>query len=66
MVDLWLPQGTHINETEAKAKELEAGVRKMEGVTHVSSLDWQRWITLPADLFAGAHELRLRAALGGC
>jgi len=38
MVDLWLPQGTHINETEAKAKELEAGVRKMEGVTHVSSL----------------------------
>ena len=38
MVDLWLPQGTHIEETEAKAKELEAGVRKMDGVTHVSSL----------------------------
>ena len=38
MVDLWLPQGTHIDETEAKAKELEAGVRKMDGVTHVSSL----------------------------
>jgi multidrug efflux pump subunit AcrB len=38
MVDLWLPQGAHIEQTEAKAKELEAGVRKMEGVTHVSSL----------------------------
>jgi multidrug efflux pump subunit AcrB len=38
MVDLWLPQGTHIDHTEAKAKELQAGVRKMEGVTHVSSL----------------------------
>ena len=38
MVDLWLPQGTHIDQTEARAKELEAGVRKMEGVTHISSL----------------------------
>ncbi|MGB2560802.1 MAG: efflux RND transporter permease subunit [Akkermansiaceae bacterium] len=38
MVDLWLPQGTHIDQTTARAMELQAGVREMEGVTHVSSL----------------------------
>ena len=38
MVDLWLPQGTSIDQTTARAMELEAGVREMEGVTHVSSL----------------------------
>jgi multidrug efflux pump subunit AcrB len=38
MVDLWLPQGTHIDQTTARAMELEADIRKMEGVTHVSSL----------------------------
>ena len=38
MVDLWLPQGTAIDQTTARAMELESGVREMEGVTHVSTL----------------------------
>jgi multidrug efflux pump subunit AcrB len=38
MVDFWLPQGTHIEKTASRAKELEGGIRAMEGVTHVSTL----------------------------
>lgn len=38
MVDLWMPQGTHIDETTRAAKKLEAIVTELEGVTHVTSL----------------------------
>lgn len=38
MVDLWLPQGTHILDTRESVRELEAFVSGLEGVTHVTSL----------------------------
>ena len=38
MVDLWLPQGTHIDETTRTAKKLETIVTELESVTHVTSL----------------------------
>ena len=38
MVDLWLPQGTHIDETTAVVKSVEHYLHGVEGVTHVSSL----------------------------
>jgi len=36
-VDLWLPQGTHIYNTEQEAIKAEAYLRGLEGVTHVYS-----------------------------
>jgi multidrug efflux pump subunit AcrB len=38
MVDLWLPAGTHIDETVAAAEQVEAQLRAKPGVTHVTSL----------------------------
>ena len=38
MVDLWLPQGTHIDETTRTVDKLESIVAELEGVTHVTSL----------------------------
>jgi multidrug efflux pump subunit AcrB len=38
MVDYWLPQGTRIERTEADVKEIEAYVRGLAGVTHVTSI----------------------------
>ncbi len=38
MVDLWLPQGTHIDETTRAVKKLEKIVTELEGVTQVTSL----------------------------
>ena len=38
MVDLWLPQGTHIDETTAVVESVEEYLQGKEGVTHVSSL----------------------------
>lgn len=38
MVDLWLPQGTHINETAQKVQQIEQYVLSLEGVTHVTSM----------------------------
>jgi len=38
MVDLWLPQGTHIDETTHKVEQIEKYVLGLEGVTHVTSL----------------------------
>lgn len=38
MVDLWLPQGTHIKETEKLASAVGDYARQQEGVTHVTSL----------------------------
>jgi multidrug efflux pump subunit AcrB len=38
MVGFWLPQGTHINETERKASQIEAYLAKKEGVEHVTTL----------------------------
>ncbi len=37
MVDVFLPAGTHIRETEAFAAELEDFIRSQDGVTHVAS-----------------------------
>jgi multidrug efflux pump subunit AcrB len=38
MVDLWLPQGTHIDDTTAMVAEVEQNLLGREGVTHVTSL----------------------------
>jgi multidrug efflux pump subunit AcrB len=38
MVDLWLPQGTHIGKTTAVVTEVENYLQEQDGVTHVSSL----------------------------
>jgi multidrug efflux pump subunit AcrB len=38
MVDVWLPQGTHIDETIRTVTEIEEHVLEQEGVTHVTSL----------------------------
>lgn len=38
MVDLWMPQGTHIDETTARAYRLETLLSEQEGVTNVTTL----------------------------
>jgi multidrug efflux pump subunit AcrB len=38
MVDIWLPQGTHINETVKAVAAVEKDILGMEGITHVTSL----------------------------
>ncbi len=38
MVDLWLPQGTHIDDTTATVAEVEDYLEALDGVTHVTSL----------------------------
>ena len=38
MVDFWLPQGTHIDETVRRAEEVERYLLGLEGATHVSSV----------------------------
>lgn len=38
MVDIWLPQGSHIEETARQVSDLEAIVRSQEGVSHVTSV----------------------------
>jgi multidrug efflux pump subunit AcrB len=37
MVDYWLPQGTHIEETASDIAEIEEWLQQQEGITHVSS-----------------------------
>jgi multidrug efflux pump subunit AcrB len=38
MVDIWLPQGTHIDETAAQVAEIENYLGEFEEVTHVTSM----------------------------
>ncbi len=38
MVDVWLPQGTHINQTAGVAGEVGQFLTEMEGVTHTTAL----------------------------
>jgi len=38
LMDFWLPQGTHIDETRRQAAEAEAYLRSLESTTHVTSL----------------------------
>ena len=38
MVDFWLPQGTHIDETAAQAGDVEPYLQDLDGVTHVTTL----------------------------
>jgi multidrug efflux pump subunit AcrB len=38
MIDLWLPQGTHIEETKREAASIEEYLLAQEGVNHVTSL----------------------------
>jgi multidrug efflux pump subunit AcrB len=38
MVDLWLPQGTHIDDTQKLVASVEDYIKKQEGVTHTTSL----------------------------
>ena len=38
MVDLWLPQGTHIDQMTATVEAIEDRIQELDGVTHVTSL----------------------------
>jgi multidrug efflux pump subunit AcrB len=38
MVDMWLPQGTHIDETVKRVEAVEQYIQGLDGVTHVTSL----------------------------
>ncbi len=38
MIDLWMPQGTHIDETTAIVQTVENYIKEQAGVTHVTSL----------------------------
>ncbi|MBW2576936.1 MAG: efflux RND transporter permease subunit [Deltaproteobacteria bacterium] len=38
MIDVWMPQGTHIDDTTRAVEEAETYLRKQDGVTHVNSL----------------------------
>ena len=38
MVDLWLPQGTHIDETRKLAESVKGYIENQSGVTHITSL----------------------------
>jgi len=38
MVDIWLPQGTHIDETVRTSKEIQEYLAGLEGATHVTTL----------------------------
>ena len=38
MVDFWMPQGTHIDDTQRQVESVEAYLLEQEGVTHVTSL----------------------------
>jgi multidrug efflux pump subunit AcrB len=38
MIDVWLPQGTHIDETVKRVDQMEKDLLQRHGVTHVSSL----------------------------
>ena len=38
MVDVWLPQGTHINETIGTSEDIEEYLADLEGTTHVTTL----------------------------
>ena len=38
MVGFWLPQGTHISETEKKVTDIEGYLKKLDHVSHVTSL----------------------------
>jgi multidrug efflux pump subunit AcrB len=38
MVDFWLPQGTHIDETSRKSEAVEAYLASIDGVSHVTTL----------------------------
>ena len=38
MLDVWLPQGTHIDETAAQVREIEQFLAEFDEVTHVTSL----------------------------
>jgi multidrug efflux pump subunit AcrB len=38
MVDMWLPQGTHIDETVKRVEAAEQYIQGLDGVTHISSL----------------------------
>ena len=38
MVDFWMPQGTHIDDTAREVSQIEEYLMQQEGVTHVTSL----------------------------
>lgn len=38
LVDLWMPQGTHIDDTTAQIAAMEEYLEQQDGVTHVSSI----------------------------
>jgi len=38
MVDVWMPRGTHIDDTTRAVSKLEQFLKKQEGVTHVTSV----------------------------
>ena len=59
MVDLWLPQGTHIDETAAQVAEIEQYLGEFDEITHITSLIGQGGLrfllTYTPELLNGAY-----------
>ena len=50
MIDLWLPQGTHIDETQKLVAAVEDYLKEQSGVTHTTSLIGKGGLRFPVDL----------------
>jgi multidrug efflux pump subunit AcrB len=60
MVDYWLPQGTHIRDTESDVKEIESWLLEQEGVTNVASsigAGTLRFLLTYKPIHMGSHRL---------
>jgi multidrug efflux pump subunit AcrB len=76
MVDIWLPQGTHIDETTAKVAEIESYLGEIDEIAHVTSLIGQGGLrflltytpeklnSAYAQLLVDVHDYRSIAEIG--
>ena len=66
MVDVYLPAGTHIRETEAFAGQIQQYLQTQPGVTHVTAFIGGGGLRFSPDLQSGTREPSLRAIPGRC
>ena len=66
MVDVFLPAGTHIRETEAFAGDVQQYIQEQPGVTHVTSFIGGGGLRFLLVYSPGTGEPRLRAVPGRC
>ena len=64
MVDVFLPAGTHIRETEAFAGEIQRYLQTQPGVTHVTSFIGGGGLRFLLVYSPGTRESGLRAVSG--